>query len=135
MEAIQNLELPVKEVAAILKIPDSTKVRKTGPARLNLIGETFHESRVLNREARIAHLKERLQEIAKVKAERAAKEKEEAEKPVLEWLKEKNYALQDLPLELLEEQIASWKLMIWKRWMIWIEFSSWLMINSKSFEC
>ena len=66
------MELPLKEVAAILKIPDSTKVRKTGPARLNLIGETFHESRVLNREARIARLEERLQETAKVKAEQAA---------------------------------------------------------------
>ena len=114
LEARHNLELPFKEVAAILKIPDSTKVRKTGPARLNLIGETFHESRVLNREARIARLEERLQEIAKVKAERAAKratkdantkatkaakkqvqrEKEEAEKPVLQWLKDNNYALQ-----------------------------------------
>ena len=73
LESRKNLELPLKEVAAILKIPDSTKSRKTGPAQLNLIGETFHESRVLNREACIARLEERLQLIAKVKAKQASK--------------------------------------------------------------
>ena len=73
LQTRKNLEVPFKEVAAILTIPDSTKIRKTGPARLNIIGETFHESRVLNREARIARLEERLEEIRKLKAERAAK--------------------------------------------------------------
>ena len=112
LESRKNLEVPFKEVAAILTIPDSTKIRKTGPARLNIIGETFHESRVLNREARIARLEERLEEIRKLKAERAAKkaqkkehtkatkaakkqvqlEKIDVERPVLVWLKEHNYA-------------------------------------------
>ena len=106
------MEIPFKEVAAILKIPASTKVRKTGPAWLNLRGETFHESRVLNREAWIARLEERLSEIANIKAERAAKKarkdanskaskaakkqaqraKEEEDKPVLLWLEDNNYA-------------------------------------------
>ena len=45
LESRKNLEIPFKGVAAILPIPDSTKLRKTGPACLNLIGETFHESR------------------------------------------------------------------------------------------
>ena len=114
LQTRKNLEVPFKEVAAILTIPDSTKIRKTGPARLNIIGETFHESRVLNREARIARLEERLEEIRKLKAERAAKkaqknehtkatkaakkqvllEKIDVERPVLVWLKEHNYAPQ-----------------------------------------
>ena len=112
LESRQNLEIPFKEVAAILKTQDSTKLRKTGPAQLNLTWETFHESQVLNREARITRLEERLSKIANINAKRAAKKnmknanskaskaakkqvqraKEEEDKPVLLWLEDNNYA-------------------------------------------
>ena len=113
-----NMELPMKEAAAIFHLPDTTKVKKAGPPRTNFIGETFHESRVLNREARIGRIQERLDEIAAQKAEKmaekarkeaAGKAKKEAvqakqqdrldeERPVLQWLKDNNYAPPDTKL-------------------------------------
>ena len=108
----QNLELPLKDAAAIMRMPDTTKVRKSGPTRTNFIGETFHESRVLNREARIERIETKLAAIALKKQEKTeAKAKKEAEanavkqvaslkkeekleqeRPVLEWLKAKGFA-------------------------------------------
>ena len=112
----QNLELPMKEAAAIFHIPDSTKVHKPVPPRTNFIGETFHESRVLNREARIERIEQRLEEVAiekRAKAEKAAQkqanskakseatqqrklDREEEERPVLQWLKEQGYAPEEV---------------------------------------
>ena len=106
-----NMELPMKEAAAIFHLPDTTKVKKASPPRTNFIGETFHESWVLNREARIVRIQERLDEIAEQKVqnlvekaskEAAGKAKKEAvqakqqdrlddERPVLQWLKDNNY--------------------------------------------
>ena len=75
-----NLELPLKDAAAIMRMPDMTKAKKSGPTRTNFIGETFHESRVLNREARIERIETKLAAIAVKKQEKAeAKAKKDAE--------------------------------------------------------
>ena len=108
----KNLELPLKEAAAIFHLPDTTKIRKAGPPRTNFIGETFHESRVLNREQRIERIEQKLEEVAKAKREKAEKkakkdahtraskdasklrqqERLDEEKQVLQWLKDNNFA-------------------------------------------
>ena len=111
-----NLELPLKDAAAIMRMPDMTKAKKSAPTRTNFIGETFHESRVLNREARIERIETKLAAIAVKKQEKAeAKAKKDAEasavkqvanqkkedkleqeRPVLDWLKAKGFATADV---------------------------------------
>ena len=99
----------LKEAALVFNLPENTKVKKVGQARLNVIGETFGAPRVLNSTERIqklieyrkvaqAHNRERQQKIADDKAKSAAKKARIAQQkralaekhgPVLAWLKVK----------------------------------------------
>ena len=105
----------LKEAALVFNLPENTKVKKVGQARLNVIGETFGAPRVLNSTERIqklieyrkvaqAHNRERQQKIADDKAKSAAKKARIAQQkralaekhgPVLAWLKVKNFCPQD----------------------------------------
>ena len=95
-------EAVLKLGATIFRIPDNTKVRKTGPPRTNVIGEQFGQSRILNSAKRIEELtkyKEEADVHRKAKAEKLAGEKarkagqlaekdakRRAEEPILNWL-------------------------------------------------
>ena len=73
----------LKSAAMTFRLPDSTKVRKVGPARKNAIGETFGQSHVLNCQKRIEDLmkwKEGADADKKLRAEK--KQKLEQEKRV-----------------------------------------------------
>ena len=105
----------LKEAALVFNLPENTKVKKVGQARLNVIGETFGAPRVLNSTERIqklieyrkvaqAHNRERQQKIADDKAKSAAKKARIAQQkralaekhgPVFVWLKVKNFCPQD----------------------------------------
>ena len=102
-------ESSLKEAATILRLPDSTKVRKIAEPRTNAINEPFGQSRVLNSTERIAKLEEykvaadtkRKEKAATAAASKAQKQEKlaaAAEKkqklqdhhePLLAWLKQK----------------------------------------------
>ena len=101
-------EQSLKHAALIFRIPDNTKVRKTGPPRTNVIGEQFGQSRILNSLKRIDELmdhkkvvdaarKVKADTAAAAKAEKAAKlaekqAKANEEAPLLAWLIRKGYS-------------------------------------------